>query len=124
MLELLKRWAALEKERCVFDDEIGTYRVIIGFDTTGSKLSMRLYEPDSYALDRAAIQAAVQQATNARLWEWQIAGFFYHGELMFNAVVNTDCNSDGSGDPIKSAKGHNAAEALLSAYLTALEAQS
>jgi hypothetical protein len=122
MKELLSKWASLEKGRCRESDP-GTYDVIVGgeFDAILGGAWESVREPDegwaarSTAFQSALLQAAVQEAIEARGWMGVIG---FGGSKGADARVVTSNDDDGTD-----AHGSTPAEALLSAYLTALEAQ-
>jgi hypothetical protein len=112
--ELLRMWAKLEPERCehwtgipveTFTAPLGTgHQVLLAADEGSPSSPLRL----------AIIQAAVQEAIEARGWKWLIS----HAQAgHYEAQAGPR-----SLEPAYSAS--TPGEALLSAYLAALEAQS
>ena len=124
MRELLERWAQLEVERCWLDAE--RPNVLLGGLTlsywTGPP--MRAI-PDDYpldALDRALVLAATIEAVTARGWEWSL--WSDGNEVSGDITIRDDDTGLGvvHGSGLKQLS--TPAEALLTAYLAALEAAS
>jgi hypothetical protein len=117
MKELLERWAKLEPTRCegVYRGE-GVFSVYVhlGREERVYRIVHDLVESANAA--NSWLQAAVQEAIEARGWEWRLSRIVG----MYRALV------DPMRESLHDHPGYHAgtpAEALLSAYLTALEAQ-
>jgi hypothetical protein len=113
MKELLERWAALEPERVKrrWDGCLG-----VAHDDGGLVLEERpgtYGSPEFHKFAGIYVQAAVQEAIEARGGRW-VLEMAQEGTYFANV-------KRGHGDYVVG--GATPAEALLSAYLTALEAQ-
>ena len=121
MRALLERWSRLEPSRCnQFDDHMGG----TGLQVTWTGTPMRAI-PDDYpldALDRALVLAAVIESIEARGWEWSL--WSDGNEVSGDITIRDDDTNLGvvHGSGLKQLS--TPAEALLAAYLAALEAQS
>jgi hypothetical protein len=122
MKELLERWAALEPERVKrrWDGCLG-----VAYDDGGLVLEERpgtYGSPEFHKFAGIYVQAAVQEAIEARGWNWEAArkGKWPDGAWMHTGHVwhPFSARPDEFGYSRQSP-----AEALLSAYLTAVEAQ-
>jgi hypothetical protein len=113
MKELLERWAKAEPERCQPPQWSGGARVSLG-PTNGFGPQHPVGRQDD-PVGLALLQAAAQEAIEARGWMGVIG---FGGSKGADARVVTSNDDDGTD-----AHGSTPAEALLSAYLTALEAQ-
>ena len=121
MEELLKRWAAVEPERCQVDVEyyIGD-RIMRGFHVEltlpGGKYNGEHFEHGGAAWYAPHIQAAVQEAIEARGWIYQQSIASDCAEMgKYYASCGWDCG-------MEERYADTQAEALLSAYLQAIEA--
>jgi hypothetical protein len=117
MQELLLRWGRLEPERCKYD--VNHFLI----ELEGFK--HRVFTKVSPA--EAIIQAAVQEAVTAGRWGYEVGNVFRpdSGDAPAitggaDAIVHVSHDGDYS-DEWYGRGGSNAAEALLSAYLAALE---
>jgi hypothetical protein len=115
MKELLERWAKLEPERIGERDHNGVYLVLFAGGLIGA-WAEAIDVPFNRALGLAKLQAAVQEAIEARGWMGAVG---FGGARGADAMVLKTEGADGAD-----ANGSTPAEALLSAYLTALEAQA
>jgi hypothetical protein len=108
MKELLEEWAEREPERCQRYED-GSYWLMFG-DWN--------YSPDS----PGALQEAVQQAIEARGWDWDTGTSqeptyrVWHGSILTDPVINIWSPREWSND--------SSAHALLSAYLQELKAEA
>lgn len=112
MKELLKRWAAMEPERCE-----NLYNQAFRFHLEEGEYTHSIYPVDDYLSkpDLAWIQWATQQAIVSRGWGFELTlntDWENRAESMVRYGVNWTSSPAIQSDP---------AEALLSAYLKALE---
>jgi hypothetical protein len=120
MIELLKRWSELEPERCRGTYVQGTFIVFINDRWCSAR-------PDD-DLGLIAVQCVVQIAIEARGWEWEIGGRksqepMSQADEKIYKVANIWPFEYTLGKMASSDKWElTAAEALLSAYIKALEA--
>lgn len=111
LIELLKRWAELDPERCGWEDSCYSYfihgwpLIIIATEWTGSEVS----NPAISKKEIALLQAAIQEAIEARGWDWKIRSRSGIWDAAIYPFGNTWEESD-----------HSPAAALLAAYLEAL----
>jgi hypothetical protein len=106
MKELLERWRAVEPSRFRLDPD-GDYSVFLSGFWWGF--------PPGVGIVDAHVQQGVQEAIEARGWMGAVG---FGGARGADAMVLKTEGADGAD-----ANGSTPAEALLSAYLTALEAQ-
>lgn len=108
MRELLERWAKLEPERLLgYDTTIG-----VGFSVDRHAHTV-IWKYGIRQIDRAVILAAVIEAIEARGWDWTIEHCTTCGHKYTAWLSVTAPGQDAGGD--------TPAEALLSAYLAAVE---
>jgi hypothetical protein len=120
MKELLERWAKAEPKRCWpmerGYERLGTHWVDPGPGAMGLALNGEKPLPTA---ERALLQAAVQEAIEAREWDWDLCFNHQQDSPRYCAIIGDLYNGSTPGE-----WGSTPAEALLSAYLTALEAQA
>jgi hypothetical protein len=119
MKELLERWAALEPERVKrrWDGCLG-----VAYDDGGLVLEERpgtYGSPEFHKFAGIYVQAAVQEAIEAHEWDWDLCFNHQQDSPRYCAIIGDLYNGSTPGE-----WGSTPAEALLSAYLTALEAQA
>lgn len=110
MKELLQRWAQLEPDRC----EILKGIVVILRDREPLCAGEEYAYSDSSFAD--TIQGAVQEAIEARGWDWKISSHRPGGILW--AYLATIIEEDGERDPNLNG---SPSKSLLGAYLKAIE---
>lgn len=115
MRDLLERWARLEPDRCdpTHDDIMGNVILTIRW----SRDTITLV-PDDYPLDtfdRTCILAAVKEAIEALGWSWKLQEFGPKPHLVRAWIASSHRHA-----PLLR-EGSTPAEALLSAYLDAVE---
>lgn len=119
MRELLEKWAALEPEWCRVDDERASVMADVGTPLERPRFSAQYHRLGGYEADILAsvIEAIEAQRTSRdRGWTWtlrsprndapQHVGLVYYANKQW-----------------KAGRGDTPAEALLTAYLAALEAE-
>jgi hypothetical protein len=125
MKELLERWAKLEPTRCegVYRGE-GVFSVYVhlGREERVYRIVHDLVESANAA--NSWLQAAVQEAIEARSWRWELTSPWRGDSHTYTRYwCDLDASTSELDRPVIGQEGESAAEALLSAYLTALEAQ-
>lgn len=119
MRALLEKWAALEPEWCRVDDERASVMADVGAPLERPRFSAQYhrlggYEPDILAATIEAIEA--QRTSRGRGWTWTIRSP-RNGEPRYVGLVYY------ANRKWKAGLGDTPAEALLTAYLAALEAE-
>jgi hypothetical protein len=110
MTELLKRWAELEPKRCRFDRKDYEWCVLT---STGWGCM------DEGYLDKGWIQYAVQQAIEARGWEYTSGYRVGRNQMQYHGFVDTLIGANRHTVYSTNSPAH----ALLSAYLQALNGE-
>ena len=116
MLELIKRWAELEPERC--RRQPTRYEVLLNGEWVA--VDYILNTTAIVMMRDAIIQAAVQEAVAARKW---IFSLYIYMPGRFHSILTVP--GDKPGDMpwyVRQARGWVAAEVLLDSYVQALEA--
>ena len=103
---LLRRWAELAPDECRIVDDQGI-AILLG----NGELSPYLDYSD--VTDLFVIQGAVQEAIEARGWEWKL-----------ESIGGRATGYVSHGDTQRHERAQNPAAALLTAYLSAIEAQN
>jgi hypothetical protein len=118
MKELLERWARLESEdRVTAVDANGE----LIFTLAGHQYTIPVGDLESDPAAHAVLRAAVEEAITARGWGWELRYGMRPSKRPALATILRYRDGIPSGQ--STCLGEPPAEALLSAYLTAVEAQ-
>ncbi|HEX7038900.1 MAG TPA: hypothetical protein VF202_02180 [Trueperaceae bacterium] len=117
--ELLEKWAALEPDWCRVDDERASVMADVGTPLERPRFTAQYHRLGQYEPD---ILAAVIEAVEARGWDWMLWGDGKGTREGCVRVPSTDLKRlDTPYGP--GLVQVSPAEALLAAYLAALEAE-
>lgn len=111
MTELLKRWASLEPAWCGVDDERATVMTDVGTPLERPRFTAQFHRLGQY---EPYILAATIEALTARDWDWSAGNSL---QRPYRAQVDTKTRTTVE-------RADSPAEALLAAYLAALEAEA
>jgi hypothetical protein len=120
MIELLKKWAEIEPERCRYR----TYGDEFLVSVRGDFLPLEYAELSADLPREVIVQAAVQEAIEARGWRWMLRGtdLLPDTPITHSATVYGELDGSKVGRQEMSQEfGDAAAKAILAAYLTALK---
>jgi hypothetical protein len=122
MKELLKKWRELAASECALTLDLKRKQVF-NITVAGREFNVTILDGDVYmpTATLPLLQAAVQEAIEARAWHWQT--FYFPEATGDKHRAAVDGFNTPTYEPLKEFAAPSAAEALLSAYLTALEAQ-
>lgn len=114
MNALLTAWASLEPDRCAKKPDTWS---VVGQGAIIAEFRADDFDCCAEGETLARIQEAVQDAADYRGWFWEVGRPFSRRRSDLPYLAQVDRNLD----PFGSAVGATAAEALLAAYLQALE---
>lgn len=115
MRDLLERWAQLEPERCARRSDVESEKYPVVVDLRNGNFGLTIAAPvDGH--ERSYVLGATIEAITERGWWWRLGSFGTNPEI--RAYVGPP---DPSYAP-RPCSGDSPAEALLVAYLSALEA--
>ena len=118
MRELLEKWAALEPEWCRVDDERASVMADVGTPLERPRFSAQYHRLGGYEAD---ILASVIEAIEARpAWEWTLWSDGRDREATVHVIEAAGIIRRNYSTGLTAAAP---AEALLTAYLAALEAE-